>query len=339
MIAIHKSTWGFSSDWIQYCERKGISYKIVNCYASNIIDQLADCDALLWHHHHSISKDSLFAKDLLFALQQAGIPIFPDFNTAWHFDDKLGQKYLLEAVQAPLVPTHAFYSAEDALQWASQTTFPKVFKLRRGAGSKNVKLVKSVRQAKKYIHRAFGPGFPVYDRWGDLRDHLNKIQEGKSNRMELLKSFRRLFVSTEFARVSGREIGYVLFQDFIPNNKFDIRVVTIGGRAFAIKRLVRPNDFRASGSGSILYAKKEIDETCIEIAFKTTRKLRAQCLAYDFVFTDDNTPLIVEINYGFAHQAYFDCPGYWDSSLNWHEESFNAAEWIIEYIKLTLETY
>ena len=39
---------------------------------------------------------------------------------------------------------------------------------------------------------------------------------------------------------------------------------------------------------------------------------------------------IVEINYGFAHEAYFKCPGYWDNNLNWHEESFNATHWMID---------
>lgn len=67
-------------------------------------------------------------------------------------------------------------------------------------------------------------------------------------------------------------------------------------------------------------------------AFQTTAKIKALCVAYDFVFDEQNNPLIVEINYGFAHQAYFPCPGYWDDEMNWHEGSFNSAEWIVEDI-------
>ena len=44
MIAIHKSS-GFTERWIAYCEQEGIDYKIVNCYDSDIIEQLKDCDA------------------------------------------------------------------------------------------------------------------------------------------------------------------------------------------------------------------------------------------------------------------------------------------------------
>lgn len=135
-----------------------------------------------------------------------------------------------------------------------------------------------------------------------------------------------MYMSTRFARIIGSQKGYALFQEFAPNNEYDIRVITIGDRAFAIKRMVRSNDFRASGSGNILYDKNEIDERCVKIALETTEKLKALCIAYDFVFNKDNEPIIVEINYGFDHKAYFPCPGYWDQKLEWHEGFFNSAE-------------
>ena len=331
-IAIHKSNWGFSKDWIAYCEDQNISYKIVDCYASNIIEQIKDCDVLFWHHHHTLAKDKVFAQQLLFALEQSGKKVFPDFNTGWHFDDKLGQKYLLEAIGAPLVPTEVFYSKKEANYWAESTQYPKVFKLRGGAGSSNVKLVHSKSDAFKLINKAFGKGFPSYDKWGNLKEELRKFTINKGTTRDVLKSIRRLFVSTEFARIHGREKGYVLFQKFIPNNTFDIRIITIGDKAFGLKRLVRKGDFRASGSGFIEYEKEKIDERCVAIAFEVSANLNGQCVAYDFVFDEQNNPLIVEINYGFAHEAYFKCPGYWDGQLNWHEESFNATHWMIDLL-------
>jgi glutathione synthase/RimK-type ligase-like ATP-grasp enzyme len=329
-LAIHQSKWGFSNDWMAYCKAKGIPFKMVNCYDSNIIEQISDCDVLLWHHHHILAKDKVFAQQLLFAVQQSGKKVFPDFNTGWHFDDKLGQKYLLEAIKAPLVPTEVFYDKQTAEKWAVQTDFPKVFKLRGGAGSSNVKLVHSKSDALALINKAFGKGFPSYDKWGNLKEEFRRFQVKKGRTKDLLKSVRRLFVSTEFARIHGPEKGYLLFQKFIPNNTFDIRVITIGNKAFALKRLVRENDFRASGSGFIEYEKEKIDERCVTIAFEVTQKLQAQCVAYDFVFDEQNNPLIVEINYGFAHDAYFNCPGYWDSTMLWHEASFNSAHMIID---------
>lgn len=329
-LAIHKSSWGFSQDWIAYCQKKGIDYKVVNCYDSDIINQLSDCDALMWHHHHAIPEDAIFAKQLLFAIQQAGKYVFPDFFTNWHFDDKIGQKYLLEAIGAPIASTWVFYEKKKAIEWVKTASFPKVFKLRTGAGSSNVMLVKSKFHAKRLIKRAFKKGFSSYNKYHDFKENIRRFKFSKKSIISFLKSIRRLFSSTRYAHTLGPQKGYILFQEFIEGNTSDIRVVVIGKRAFGIKRLVRDNDFRASGSGRIIYEKTEINENCVAIAFETTEKLKAQCVAYDFVFDKNNQPLIVEINYGFDHIAYFPCPGYWDRQLNWHQGSFNPAEWIVE---------
>ena len=151
MIAIQPSKNSFSERWIPYCEEKGIAYKLVDCYANDIIQQLEGCSALLWHHHHGNQRDIVFARQLLFALEQSGMKVFPDFNTSWHFDDKLGQKYLFESVGAPLIKSYVFYSKQETEKWLDTTTYPKVFKLRSGAGSVNVKLVRTRSAAQSLI--------------------------------------------------------------------------------------------------------------------------------------------------------------------------------------------
>jgi len=108
-IAIHHSEGHFSTRWMEYCLKNEIDYKIVNAYSSNIIAQIIDCDIFMWHHDGYYHQDILAAKNILFALEHAGKKVFPDFNTGWHFDDKVAQKYLLEAIGAPLIPSYVFY--------------------------------------------------------------------------------------------------------------------------------------------------------------------------------------------------------------------------------------
>lgn len=81
-IAIHHRSGSYSDRWITYCDKKNIAYKIVNAFDNSIIKQLEDCDALLWHHNHISYKDVKVAKKILFALEHAGVKIFPDFKTA-----------------------------------------------------------------------------------------------------------------------------------------------------------------------------------------------------------------------------------------------------------------
>jgi len=40
--------------------------------------------------------------------------------------------------------------------------------------------------------------------------------------------------------------------------------------------------------------------------------------------------LIVEISYGFGTKGIDNAPGYWDSSLQWHEGKFNPQGWMVE---------
>jgi len=329
-IAIHHSKDSFSERWIAFCEQEKINYKIVNAFDSDIITNVKDCDALMWHHHHAEFKDVLTAKRILFALEHAGIKVFPDFNTGWHFDDKVAQKYLLEAIDAPLVPSFVFYDKQKALDWVNTTTFPKVFKLKGGAGSANVKLVRTKNECIKLVEKAFGKGFKQFDSWGHLKEVIEKFKNNKVTFKNVVGAIYRLFVSTEFAKDMPREMGYAYFQEFIPNNDSDIRVIVVGKRAFALKRMVRKGDFRASGSGNIIYDKNQIDQRCIMIAFKMNKKIKSQSIAYDFVFDENNSPLIVEISYGYAISAYDECEGYWDSELNWFRGTFNPQWWMVE---------
>ena len=276
MIAIHHSKSGFSDRWIAYCEANNIPYKIVDCYRSDIINQLDDCDALMWHINHQNSKDVLFAKQLMYSVQAAGKKVFPDYHTVWHFDDKVGQKYLLEAIGAPLVPTWVMYNKKDALGWAEKNSFPKVFKLRGGAGSANVRLAKTKSEAVQLIEKAFRRGFSQYDSLGNLKERIRKYQLGKTDIFDVVKGFVRIIYPTKYTMVAGRERGYVYFQEFIPENNYDIRVIVIGDKAFAIKRMVRDDDFRASGSGNIHYEKENFEDTTIKLSFCLSFKLKSQ---------------------------------------------------------------
>lgn len=329
-IAIHHRSGSFSDRWIEYCEKNNVSFKIINAYDSDIIAQLKDCDVLFWHYHHANHKDVLAARNILNSLEHAGIKVFPDWKTAWHFDDKVAQKYLLEAIGAPLVPSYVFYDKKTALEWVEQTNFPKVWKLKGGAGSQNVQLIHTKQQARKYVKKAFGKGFSQFNRWGYFKERIRKVRNGQDDFLGIFKGLGRLFIPTEFSKMHGREKGYIYFQEFIPDNDFDIRVIIVNDKAFALKRMVRKNDFRASGSGQIIYDKNQIDERCVQIAFEVNKKIQAQSIAFDFIFDQNNNPLIVEISYGYSMKAYDECEGYWDEDLKWNEGKFNPQEWMID---------
>lgn len=331
-LAIHSAETGFHPRWVAYCEQQGIPYKRVDCHASDIIENLRDCHGLLWHHSQMNPRDLLVAKGILAALEHSGFCVFPDWRTGWHFDDKVAQKYLFDAIDAPFVPSWVFLDRQSAMGWIDSASFPKVFKLRGGAGSANVRLVETRRQARRFVRRAFGAGFPNYAAWGSLTERWRKFRLGMAGPLEVAKGFARFLRPPPFARVLGRETGYAYFQEFMPNNISDTRIIVVDDKAFALKRFVRKNEFRASGSGDFAYAREQFDERCVSIAFDVSERLGTQCAAYDLVFDQSNNPLIVEISYGFVPAGYDACPGYWDRSLNWHDGALNPQGCMVDVL-------
>ena len=331
-LAIAHREGSFSTYWIDYCQKKNIAFKVVDPYATDIIDQVRNYDGFLWHWSHQGIPHLLFARQLTYSLESMGIRVFPNTKTSWHFDDKIGQKYLFESHGFPLVPTYVFYDRKTANQWIETTDFPKVFKLRGGAGSSNVELVRNSRQAKYLVRKAFGRGFPTFKRCKTFRENIVKavLHPNKKNLKATARSLYHLFVPSEFEKVHGGERGYIYFQDFCDNNTYDTRVTVIGDRAFAFRRFVRDNDFRASGSGKINYTASEIDTRCIQIAFKIVKQLGLQSCAFDFMSDTENRPVIGEISYGYDHSAVAACPGYWDSQLHWHDGSYLPSHLILD---------
>jgi glutathione synthase/RimK-type ligase-like ATP-grasp enzyme len=331
LLAIHDRPGSFSDRWKSYCEREDIPYMPVDCFDTNIIQQLASAHGLLWHWYHMMPADVLAARHILMAAEAMGAAVFPSTSTCWYFDDKVAQKYLLEAVNAPLVSTCIFYRLEDALQWIDNASFPKVFKLRRGAGSANVSLVRNRRQAVALAKSAFSSGFrPVPEYWQDA----GKRYRTAKRQRDFLPALKRLPTALnnirQLNRMIGRERGYIYFQDFVPDNQFDTRVTVIGNRAFAYIRNVRPGDFRASGSGDIDYDVGKINLSCVRSAFETAQKIGSQSMALDFVLTPDKRPMIVEISYCYVSDFVHNCAGHWDRQLNWHGGQVWPEEAIIE---------
>jgi hypothetical protein len=274
--------------------------------------------ALLWHWSNYDNRAQLFARQLIASVEEMGLKVFPSVASCWHYDDKVGQKYLLEAIGAPLIPTHIFYDRESALHWIDQTTFPKVWKLRGGSGSQNVQLVKTRQAARKIVNRSFGSGWK-FPRLYALKERIWHYRRDRSLRafLNIGWGILRGILPHKKYRRSAIQRDYVYFQDFVPGCDHDIRVVVVGNRCYAYRRKVREGDFRASGSGIIDNDPGAIPGQCIEIAFDVVNRLEIQSAAFDFVSTGDEY-LIVEMSYAFGLNGARMGSGYWDRSLSWH---------------------
>ena len=314
--------YSWSYDWEKILKQKNVEVKRINFYDTDVMKQVKDCDGIMWHWFH-YPNDKLVAAKILSNIQlNMNIPIFPDLNSCWHYDEKVAQHYLLESIDAPRVPSWVFYDYNKAIEFINTADYPLVFKLSVGAGSANILKIDNKEEAKNIVDRMFKKGIFPYT--------LNEF-ENTSNQKHRIKEAFKYIKRGEYPTPPWYYMlqkDYVYFQKFLPDNKYDIRIVVIGDRAFGFVRYNRENDFRASGSGKKDYDITKVPIEAVKIAFDVSKRCKFQSMAYDFMY-DNNKVVINEISYCYGPGTR-ECKGYWDSNLNWHDKQMSPEEAHVE---------
>ena len=327
IVAIHRDTAyadRYGDAWAACLEARGIAVRWVDLTRPDALAQVAGADGAMWRWGH-LPEDKRVAPRVLAAIEQVlGIPVFPDHPTAWHYDEKLSQYYLLTGAGFPMPPTWIFWDRQSAHRWAAAATYPKIFKLSSGSSGLNVVRVESAAAAARLIDRMFGAGIE-----GGLVEEPAPLAPPSVP--------RRRAALVRRARAAARallgwpawvpappppprwslERGYVYFQEWI-DHQFDTRIITIGERAFGYLRMPHPGDFRASRShGPRNYDPAKVDQRAVELALAVSRRLGFQAMAFDFM-DFRGAPVILEMSYTFGVGSHR-CPGYWTSGGQWVE--------------------
>lgn len=328
----HAGSW--TNVYIDYCQSNNLDFEVINGYEYDVIEKLKNFDVLLWHPQNYVLADMMQARSILHSASRMGLKIFPDFNTSWHFDDKIAEMYLLQSVNAPIPGSWVFYLLEDCLKWLrSEAKYPLVAKLKSGSGSNNVKLIRNLAEGEKYARKMFRNGYKPSPSVIFKASSKFKSSKDWNTILQRIKQIPDFLTTLSNARMFPREKGYVYFQEFIPNSGYDLKVVVVGDKVSGFARNTRKGDFRASGGGDLVYDNEMVTKNIRDIAFRVSDELKFQCMGFDFV-VDSNSGKehIIEMSYGFSHEALLDVKGYWDRSGNWLEEPMNAPEEVIKNI-------
>src|SRR6186997_2747751 len=99
MVHRNGEVQSYSERWLEVAHTSGVDVQMVDAFAADFFDQLQGCDGFMWRFGYR-PVPRLLAKRILPAVEQGlGIPVFPSWKTAWHFEDKIGEHYLLQAAQ------------------------------------------------------------------------------------------------------------------------------------------------------------------------------------------------------------------------------------------------
>ncbi len=322
-IAVHVDPaarpYSWAPGWIEALERRGAEVVPLDFRAPGLIGKIRGCHGAMWHWFH-VPDDKQAAPKILSAIEFGlRLPVFPSFETRWHYDEKVAQHYLLESIGVPRVPSRVFWRRADAMQFLQGCSYPLVFKLSVGAGSVNVVRLDSREEAEAMVSRMFGRGIYPYavpggaaksgPAGGARGDWTRRVADG------LAYALRGEHPPPPDHHL--RQKGYVYLQDFVAGNPHDIRVTVIGDRAFGFIRRNRPGDFRASGSGLIEYDPGTIPREAVRIAHEVSMRSGFQSMAYDFLLSEGGGVLLNEISYAYLSAAVRECPGCWGRDLAW----------------------
>lgn len=333
LVGIHKDTYGKFGEYIlrfeQILELNDIPHIRLDANDPDFWEQVAKVDIFIYRWEHTDHYYNLATSILPVIEKEMGKKCYPDQATCWHYDDKIKQFYLLKVHGFPVIPSWVFWDKKKALQWLDTAEVPVVFKLKGGAGSSSVMLLKTKSEARAMINRMFGKGMLV----GSV-PNVGSSKSVFSNPMRRLRRFasglRRKLRGEDSRHWWTLHKNYVYFQKFCPGNEWDTRVATIGDRAYAFRRFVRKNDFRASGSNSWDLDRSKIDMRFVEIAHAISQKFKFQSMAYDFVYDENRNPMLIEMSYTYGEPDYPDFnDGYWDTNMVWHDGNYHTRELIM----------
>ncbi len=205
-----------------------------------------------------------YIEDIMLDVERRGGNLLPSYDMLRCHENKFYQEIVKKRLSLPSPRSLLIGSLEDNHESCSWLSFPCVAKLPFGFGSSTVGLLSSMSELKLYI---------------------------KNNLIATVKKRKNIFaVKKKNSIYKGNyplSTGRIILQEYVSELEYDWKVLVFWDKIFTLKRFVRKNDFRASGSGNFdKYAtpSNELLTFCSEIR----HRLNTPFVSLDIVEKNNN---------------------------------------------------
>lgn len=291
-----------------------------------------------WYIVYPSSEDAgLFYKeyieDILLRLTLEGAILLPRFELFRAHHNKvfmeLYRTILSEEYNS--IQSVVFYGADDLeKKLSSSKQFPIVMKTSEGAGSSGVSIAhnkkEAVKKAKKMGNIIFYGNY--YSRMQKLRHILGRLH---------MKLKGEYYIDTP--KIQEK----MVYQTLIPNLSCDYKVLVFGKKYYLLRRKVRKNDFRASGSGKLEFPEEftDIEREVLTFAKKAYEQLHTPLLSIDIAHDGKKCHMIEFqcLNFGPYTLQFSECYYVQDNYGGWSRLQGNSileeemAKAYSEYVK------
>lgn len=247
--------------WTKYArffENNGIDYEFYDINQSDWLEKARHYDAVIGLFSNAPSWLDQFRKKIHFLETYLRIPCYPNSRHVQLYEDKKLEADFCELYGFPFAKTFVFYDLKEALEFSRNAAYPLISKIDPSSGSIGVEKVKNQQQARRIIRQAFS-------------------QQGRKTHLLYM-----------------HQKDYVYFQEYIPNDGYDIRVEVVGDYAYGYLRKAPQGDFRASGMNQVVHG--HLPREAVLIARKLYKAVESPMLAVDFVHGLDGRYTIIEFS-------------------------------------------
>jgi glutathione synthase/RimK-type ligase-like ATP-grasp enzyme len=245
-----------------------------------------------------------YVDDIMEVLSLHNNVLVPSKNILRCHENKGYQEYYKKIIGIDSLEGYYFNNDTVNYDYIRKTYhFPLVLKQIDGSGSRGVVLVKSEDELRKEVSSfkiSTHVRFMIY-----CRESIFKFFKLKYNRSKL---------------DYYKDHSNFVIQEFVPNLKFDYKVLIFFDRYYVLKRNIKENDFRASGSGNFEFV--EIEDSLLEYAKNIFEKINEPFMSLDICFDGEKYYLIEYQGIHFGQYTQLNADGYYNK---------NEATWI--YIK------
>jgi glutathione synthase/RimK-type ligase-like ATP-grasp enzyme len=247
--------------WSKYCrflENNLFSYDLFDLHAHDWLEKSRKFDVIIGIVSNAIYDLQEMRSKYYFLETFLGKKCYPSVNNALLYEDKSLEAYISQATGIPFVKTYVSHEKIDALHLVENIKYPFVSKMVPSSGSIGVELVNSQKKGFHIVRE-------VFSRAG-RKTHL----------------------------LYYRQKNNVYFQEFIPNDGYDIRVIVVGNWVSGFYRKVLSGDFRASGMN--LEEMRELPKEAMKVALKVNEIIKSPLLAVDMLHGFDGKYHIIEFS-------------------------------------------
>lgn len=246
-------------------------------------------NAILFYTASYSENYQQYIKDVILdlSISRPDVVLLPNLDQLFSFENKGYQELVKRRLNIENVKGKYYGDLDAYVKDDQKTTTPFVFKTPKGAMSSGVKLIKSTEQLLALDNQYKKMSF--VEKLKYIKRERAKTNTSNSDVLNMKPNSK--YSSVNFKEFFSKRNPFIV-QNFVPNLECDYKVLVFGAKYYVLKREIRENDFRASGSGKFKWVTPPTE--ILDYAYEIQCQLHTPIISLDLGIDSSKTVHLFE---------------------------------------------